>query len=747
MAEKTKSRQNPNRVFLSRSKNLPYLPSGAADIVSAAFFLDLKLQKKVMKLRIRNRTDRAITAMTVLARYLDKNGQVIGDADGHIVLRFTGIFCPPHQTTHSSKTVVLPYQDIAGIEAYITAVAFEDGTAAAFSPEDYVCTPRQEMLEERLDEGELRLLRRQLSDSCVFVPQIDVPAPPHWLCACGAVAEGATCSACALSRTMAETLADKKKTAAWLRTKRTRALSLKILPYAAALVLFCGGVLVLRGYVIHYKTETLPADRLAVTRQYLAEDRYREALGYSVTKNQSILYDEILDAAVAYYCAEGNFAEAAAFEKCRAEPSYEKIYQSAAEAFIDGRTDQAEYALSTADETLYNRVCRRLTEEAAAENDWNAACSYALAMRGTEGQEYADSVLYDAISWLLEDLQYENAVLCIARLHDKSGVSALCRGIESELLDRGKYEDAFTVASITGDTSVFERAYSTAGAGTVRRYYDHFAAFMSAAEQRAFLAATLSAGGCLARIQSGTAEDSVRGVLCQNAVSVAAGAAHVLVLQTDGTVRAFGDNSYGQCGCEGITNAVAVAAGANHSLVLQADGTVRAFGDNSAGQCNTDGWENVIAIAAGTRHSAAVCADSTVRTCGSNESGQCSTDNYEDVVGVACGEYSTVLLLRDSTIAVTGNIAIECFDTKEWEDVTAVAVGNEHLVALTSGGRVLVSGTPTYGSVEECADWSRVREIACGAQAVYAANAYGQILLCGSETVSLLESGWETVQP
>ena len=125
-AAKTKT-AHLGRVFLSKSKNRPYLPGCPADIVNAEFYLDLKLQKKVMKLSIRNRSDRAVTGMTVLARYLDKSGAVIGDPAGHIILRFTNIFCAAHETSLGSKTVVLPYQDIAGIEAYITQLVFADG--------------------------------------------------------------------------------------------------------------------------------------------------------------------------------------------------------------------------------------------------------------------------------------------------------------------------------------------------------------------------------------------------------------------------------------------------------------------------------------------------------------------------------------------------------------------------------------------------------------------------------------------
>ncbi len=70
-----------------------------------------------------------------------------------------------------------------------------------------------------------------------------------------------------------------------------------------------------------------------------------------------------------------------------------------------------------------------------------------------------------------------------------------------------------------------------------------------------------------------------------NAVAIAAGFSHNLVLGADGTVVAWGDSSQGQLTVpEEATNVVAIAAGSNHSLMLRADGRVFARGDDSYGQ-------------------------------------------------------------------------------------------------------------------------------------------------------------------
>jgi alpha-tubulin suppressor-like RCC1 family protein len=83
------------------------------------------------------------------------------------------------------------------------------------------------------------------------------------------------------------------------------------------------------------------------------------------------------------------------------------------------------------------------------------------------------------------------------------------------------------------------------------------------------------------------------------AIAISAEGHHSLVLLATRTVVAFGPNIYGQLGTAtnsgtgtptaptavtGLTNVTAIAAGAEHSLAVRADGSVVAFGHNTFGQ-------------------------------------------------------------------------------------------------------------------------------------------------------------------
>ena len=120
------------------------------------------------------------------------------------------------------------------------------------------------------------------------------------------------------------------------------------------------------------------------------------------------------------------------------------------------------------------------------------------------------------------------------------------------------------------------------------------------------------------------------------AVDVSSGRLHTLALLADGTVWAWGGNSYGQLGdgtrtdfrlpgqVPGLGSVIAIAAGSQHSLALRSDGTVWAWGRNDYGQLGDGTYAHREApvqtllpmparkIGAGTDFSLAILQDGTV---------------------------------------------------------------------------------------------------------------------------------------
>jgi alpha-tubulin suppressor-like RCC1 family protein len=168
-----------------------------------------------------------------------------------------------------------------------------------------------------------------------------------------------------------------------------------------------------------------------------------------------------------------------------------------------------------------------------------------------------------------------------------------------------------------------------------------------------------------------------------------AGTAHSLGVDCRGQLWGFGSNSAGQLGLgsvtvgqaiaptpiPGVTDVVDVSAGAQHSLVLKSDGTVLAMGDNGAGQLGVgssnstvaiptlvSGLSNVVALAGGPNYSLAVDSAGVVWAWGEGSSGE---------LGDSALTQSTV------PVQVPGLGS---------SPVVSVAAGDQHALALDNAG-------------------------------------------------------------
>ena len=204
------------------------------------------------------------------------------------------------------------------------------------------------------------------------------------------------------------------------------------------------------------------------------------------------------------------------------------------------------------------------------------------------------------------------------------------------------------------------------------------------------------------------------GVLAgKRVVKIAAGFYHNLALCSDGTLVAWGQNASGRLGnnstkiptmpvlvdTAGVLNGkrvVDIAAGDQHSLVLCSDGTIAAWGNNQSGQLgigNTDSpkllpvavpvsgalvGKTVVAINANAVHSLALCSDGSVLAWGGNNSGRLGD-------GFTVQRNSPVLV---STAGVLGG-----------KQVVSVSSGNNHSMALTADGTAVAWGDNGFGQL------------------------------------------------
>jgi len=209
----------------------------------------------------------------------------------------------------------------------------------------------------------------------------------------------------------------------------------------------------------------------------------------------------------------------------------------------------------------------------------------------------------------------------------------------------------------------------------------------------------IGSGTTALRVRTPTRIEGLDGL---SIVDVAGGRNHALALTDDGSVYAWGDNTYGQLGngtwqsssipvlVASLTDVVGIFAGRDHSLAVRTDGSVWTWGYNGYGELgdgtrtnrnapvrvirlNGSALANIVQVGAGANHSLALRSDGTLWAWGRNNFGQ-----------LGDGTFST----RRRAARVMGLSGVE-----------QAAGGRQNSIAVTTGGEVLTWGENVYGQL------------------------------------------------
>lgn len=381
-----------------------------------------------------------------------------------------------------------------------------------------------------------------------------------------------------------------------------------------------------------------------------------------------------------------------------------------------------------------NRAARyeALAEQAAQRGDWEQAAAYAAKSDSENMQELKTEIAYRSAEHLLEAGDYsaaEEAFLALGTYRDAQSRVRECRYFAAKALedsgDDAAARDAYFALIPYADTA---DRYSACGYRIAERTlesgdsYEAFCAFCALipyadSEARATGIAVALTGEtdpekAVAFAKGFSEEDwnrleqiaQARGALTTGRIAV--GHAHAAFLFSDGSVRAFGDDAYGQCGVDAFGSVTAVAAGYRHTIGLRTDGTVAAAGDNTYGQCDVTAWTDVVSIACGPWDSFAIRADGTLLHCGFSEY---DLSGWTGLKKVAACEMALIGVCRDGTLLCSrpeerfagGSFCDACivngtafaldedglvysdgFSFDEWNDVIAIASSPTVLVGI-----------------------------------------------------------------
>ena len=192
-------------------------------------------------------------------------------------------------------------------------------------------------------------------------------------------------------------------------------------------------------------------------------------------------------------------------------------------------------------------------------------------------------------------------------------------------------------------------------------------------------------------------------------VAIAAGGRHTVARRSDGSVVAWGYNNWGQCNVPALPGGltyVEVAAGSSHTVARRSNGSVIAWGDNASGQCNVPALPaglSYVEIAAGYAHTVARRSDGSVVAWGSNALGQCSVPALPaglTYVGIAAGALHTVARRSNATSAA-------------WGDNSS---GQCNVPALPAGLAYLQAAAANYQTVAEVGVGATALSLGAGCQ-------------------------------
>lgn len=226
-----------------------------------------------------------------------------------------------------------------------------------------------------------------------------------------------------------------------------------------------------------------------------------------------------------------------------------------------------------------------------------------------------------------------------------------------------------------------------------------------------------------------------------NVIALANGSEFSLALLSDGTVRAWGNNGRGQLGDEtggrntgtwakGINyvtvsdlSAVKTISAANeHALALLENGTVKAWGNDNYGQLGNgkggihkvtgesegvpktvEGLTGVIAIASGGGSNFALLSNHTLMAWGENAHGQLGIGEAEPETCVNEIKQALACSTRPRPVVVASG--------KPLEHVAAVSAGQKDTYALLTNGHVMAWGANNMGQLGTGAALLHINEI------------------------------------
>ena len=729
MAKKT------NKVICSHGKKIALRSPLALE--SSELFVDSDSGSLMLNIIILNSSSEEnpvrVESAGLVIRCFDASGNLIVSGGREIIsktLKFPDDGIAPGAAVGIKTKIDLSPDIVADFDVYIgcirtTALVVTDFVRGDFfdEPEDPI------LLSAGMTEEEIYDICDNISDSAIYYP--DELSSLVWRCTCGEITDAGVCPKCGVQRgelfaffSSLTRPAHKKAPASNKQKKIDLFVGIaSIVCFITALVLALLLVFFLSdgryggrpdgpdfdGPDSGIVEETLE-EKLARLDALIAEKDFSAAL--SLVKGDSDLADradDISDDAIEYYLSIDDYDKAREFTEAATDPTVKalSVLNAGYAYYVNNNIfDKAvEYAGLLGDNEKINKVYILKINYLVGEGKFNEAIDAAV-----EGNLEAkkEDVITTAIQTYSEAGDYDKALEFAKLSNSESTPNDLMRKAVYYYLDSNDIDSALRFAEMLNDSTVMADIASEIPDSRLRVELGRFFSYLSFERKQSVYANSVSLDKHIAVIntagtvlfgagQTYAPPEDVR------AVSVKASAHHTVILLSDGSVVAFGDNSFGQCEVSLWTGVIAIEVGQYHTVALLEDGTLLSTGNDVFGQCALSELSDVIMVAAGDFHTLALLADGTVRSFGMNTSSQCETSAWKNIIMISAGSLHSVGLTADGKALAVGNKSLGRCDVSLWSDVAMISAGNTHTVAILKDGTAVmcggVLGTGSYGAL------------------------------------------------
>ena len=190
-------------------------------------------------------------------------------------------------------------------------------------------------------------------------------------------------------------------------------------------------------------------------------------------------------------------------------------------------------------------------------------------------------------------------------------------------------------------------------------------------------------------------------------------------------------------------NVMTYVTGDNNYAILSVDGTVKVFGDNTYGQCNVAEYKELSDISISNTCTYLVRKDGRVNLAGAvDENARKGIENWKDILSISASDQMVIGLTKSGTIQVeslSDRNTSSVSKISGWKDVKKVKVHGTRCIALFEDGTVKTSWEDEHTT--EIEKWNGITDIACDDSFVLGLTSQKGVLLAGKARNKLFDAG------